>query len=463
MAVDEFEDAYTAPLLDEDPPPSPASGAALPMGAPAASPFSLRGCVLTPDHRLDDGWVDIDGGRITRVAASAPADGIRRLETKGVILPGMIDLHGHPEYNVFAAWEPPRLYANRGRWRDSAEYAAVVKTPLAELKRDPSLERILSRYAEARALVGGTTAIQGSNGRFATIEESLVRNVDRRIFGAHRARSIVDLDRTTPADRAALRTRIDAGVVDAVYVHLAEGVDARSRGEFRTLVDAGLLTPATVIIHGTALQPGDLDEVAAAGAKLVWSPQSNLRLYGATTLAAEALARGIPVGLGADWLPSGSPSLLAELKVARRVLVEQGLAVTARRLVRMVTVDAVGIAGLGAHLGRLAAGRPADVVVLERRHPDPWEAVVQAQPGAVGLVVLGGDVAYGRADWVRTLVGVPDGGPDPATLEPAMAWGRPVLLDTSYSVHAPANPAPRLAELRAALIRRYPQVGPIFA
>ena len=29
---------------------------------------------------------------------------------------------------------------------------------------------------------------------------------------------------------------------------------------------------------------------------------------------------GIPIGLGADWLPSGSPSLLAEIKVARRVL-----------------------------------------------------------------------------------------------------------------------------------------------
>ena len=61
---------------------------------------------------------------------------------------------------------------------------------------------------------------------------------------------------------------------------------------------------------------------------MVWSPQSNLRLYGATTLAADALRAGMPVALGADWLPSGSTSLLAELKVARRELARQGLTYT---------------------------------------------------------------------------------------------------------------------------------------
>ena len=72
------------------------------------------------------------------------------------------------------------------------------------MKQAPTLEKTLSRYAEARALVTGTTAIQGANGKFATLDESLVRNVDRRIFGQHRARSIIDLDRMTPADIATL-------------------------------------------------------------------------------------------------------------------------------------------------------------------------------------------------------------------------------------------------------------------
>ncbi len=332
----------------------------------------------------------------------------------------------------------------------------MVKDPLARLTAAPSLALTLTRYAEARALVGGTTAIQGTNGKSASIEEALVRNVDRRIFGAHRARSIIDLGRTPPADRVRLRQQIDAGDVNAVYIHLAEGVDARSHDEFAELKQANLLTPATIIIHGTALTPADLDEVAAAGAKLVWSPQSNLRLYGATTLAGEAIGRGIALALGADWQPSGSPSLLAEVKVARQVLTDQGAAPTAQQLVRMITADAARIAGLEASLGLLAAGRPADVLVLARRHPDPWESVVASLPADVELVTIGGDLAYGRPDWLSRLA------PAGAT-EPVIAWGRKMLVDTSYSVRTPASPPPRLADLRAQLVGRYPPVGPIFA
>ena len=97
------------------------------------------------------------------------------------------------------------------------------------MKAAPSLEKTLSRYAEARALVTGTTAIQGANGKFSNLEESLVRNVDRRIFGQHNARSIVDLDRMTPADIATLQARSARATVNAVYVHLAEGIDDASR------------------------------------------------------------------------------------------------------------------------------------------------------------------------------------------------------------------------------------------
>jgi hypothetical protein len=50
-----------------------------------------------------------------------------------------------------------------------------------------SLVRPLTCYAEVRALVGGATVIQGASGTHQSIEEALVRNVDRRIFGQHRA------------------------------------------------------------------------------------------------------------------------------------------------------------------------------------------------------------------------------------------------------------------------------------
>ena len=82
----------------------------------------------------------------------------------------------------------------------------------------------------------------------------------------------------------------------------------------------------------------------------------------------------------------------------------------------------------------------------------------------VELVLIGGDVAYGRADWFTTLT---EGATGP-TVEQLSAWGKPMTLDTGYSTggagHGP-QPAgtPSLSQLRALLTAAYPPVGPIFA
>ena len=53
---------------------------------------------------------------------------------------------------------------------------------------------------------------------------------------------------------------------------------------------------------------------------MVWSPLSNLLLYGETADVAEARTRrACRSALGPDWSPSGSKNLLGELKVARLV------------------------------------------------------------------------------------------------------------------------------------------------
>ncbi|HET9345382.1 MAG TPA: amidohydrolase family protein [Candidatus Limnocylindrales bacterium] len=460
MARDAFDERYFDGIDAEDTTPQAVPPVMGGVVAAPRGPLALKGCVITPSKRIDDGYVTIEDDRITSVTKKKPEPGVDVVDTGGVILPGLIDLHGHPEFNVFAPWEPPRLFENRHKWRDSKEYEKVVKIPwkaLAGTDPGPSLLPTLTRYAEARALVGGTTAIQGASAKYPDPTESLVRNVDRKLFGAHKARSAIDFDRESPSTRKLRRKQIADGDVVAYYLHLAEGVDQKSRDEFDEVVDASLLTPATVIIHGTALTEAQLGDVRDAGAKLVWSPQSNLRLYAKTTDAARALALKIPVALGADWQPSGSPSLLAEMKIARRALAEAGLEISARDLVEMVTTVAAGISGLADHIGSLAEDRMADVVVLERLHEDPWESVALSYPGDVRMVVVGGDVAYFSPDLVPADV-VPRAG-----LEEVSAWGRPMLLDTSYSVRAGPNPPPRLADLRAALLARDLRVGPIFA
>ncbi|MGC4000995.1 MAG: hypothetical protein QM767_27460 [Anaeromyxobacter sp.] len=180
---DAFERVYTAGVSREDAPSAAPERDRLPAAAAArALTFALRGCVLTLDGPpLADGFVVVEGGRVAAVTDQPPA-GVAVHPTAGVILPGLIDLHGHPEFNVFSAWEPPKLFASRYRWRDSAIYRKVVREPWTTLAGAHLVPAAL-RYAEVRALVGGVVAIQGSSS-VTDHRESLVRNVDRWISGS---------------------------------------------------------------------------------------------------------------------------------------------------------------------------------------------------------------------------------------------------------------------------------------
>jgi 5-methylthioadenosine/S-adenosylhomocysteine deaminase len=447
-----FAKAYARGITDELPEPSRRRRALPP------APFALHGAVITPDGAWSSGYVTVASGRVDRVSKRKPSD-ITVLETDGVILPGLLDLHGHPEFNVFAAWEPPKVYANRYAWRRSKPYQALVRDPQNVLLTQVP-PKTQTRYAEVRALVGGVTGIQGASGASTASSEPLVRNIDQWAFGAHRARSLIDLPSGSFGKEGfdRIMERISDQDVNAFYVHLSEGRrgDEVSAKEFRRFIELGAATPATNIIHGSALTADDLHEVAAAGCRLVWSPQSNLRLYGETTLAGEAVAAGMLVALGADWLPSGSTSLLGEMKVARRELARQGHPIAAADLVAMVTSVAARVAGLDEHLGAIAVGRPADLVVLERHQQDAYENVCLADPSWVELVCIGGDVTYARADWFGQLSGAATG----TTIEDLTAWGKPMRLDTGFQGGADA---PSLSAVRTALTAAYPAVGPIFA
>jgi cytosine/adenosine deaminase-related metal-dependent hydrolase len=107
-----------------------------------------------------------------------------------------------------------------------------------------------------------------------------------------------------------------SGSLNAWFVHLAEGVDSSSKAEFDSLYEKGLIMDETVVIHGTALDSSQFEKMAEKGAGLVWSPISNLLLYGDTTDVVAADNAGVTISIAPDWGPSGSKSNLHELKTA---------------------------------------------------------------------------------------------------------------------------------------------------
>src|SRR3954452_4740180 len=126
-----FDRLYAAAVTEAVEPPRARrrrSRRELAVRAAPVEATALGGCVLTPAQALDRGYVVIEGREIKAVQKTKP-QGVKVHETGGVIVPGLIDLHGHPEFNVFEAWEPPRQFPNRYAWRGSSLYKQLVRDP----------------------------------------------------------------------------------------------------------------------------------------------------------------------------------------------------------------------------------------------------------------------------------------------------------------------------------------------
>jgi 5-methylthioadenosine/S-adenosylhomocysteine deaminase len=293
---DLFEAAYTDSVSEAVAPPSPEFGEAreLLVRAAPAEAIALRGCVLTPTQAIENGYVVVGAGQEIEAVKETKPQGVTVHDTGGVILPGLIDLHGHPEFNVFAAWEPPEQFVNR--------YACARLRALQAARASPAGPSPEGAAGEdAAALRGGSRPSWGDNcdsgyGRPSHELSGGGACPQRRQMDLRGACGTID-------GRLALGVARDAGAhVDLGgdrrrrgqgFLHSPGGGrsdNGRSRKEFDRLVELNALTDRTVVIHGTALTKDQLGDLKDAGAKLVWSPQSNLRLHGETTKAADALA-----------------------------------------------------------------------------------------------------------------------------------------------------------------------------
>lgn len=370
---------------------------------PLESPrYALEGRVVTMNEQFDvipAARVYVDAARIVAVQlAGAPApeglDNVPLLRTGGTIYPGLIELHNHLSYNALPAWHVPERFTNRDQWGRRREYRQRISRPAAILGSTDGLVQAVVRYAEAKCLVSGVTTTQGialaSNNGIRRFYRGVVRNVEQTGDPDLPAAStrIADVE---ARDAAKFRERLDRET--ALLLHLSEGVDDRARGHFQALrisQEKWAITPALGGIHCCGLRDTDYGTLAAQGGTMVWSPMSNLLLYGGTADIARVKREGTLVALGSDWSPSGSRNLLAEIKVAKIVSDEAGGVWSSRDLAAMATINAARILKWQAELGSIEPGKRADLIVINGRRGDPYDQLVRARETSVTLVVING-------------------------------------------------------------------------
>jgi 5-methylthioadenosine/S-adenosylhomocysteine deaminase len=374
----------------------------------------LGGDIVAMDDALSvvrDGRMYVDKGSIVairRATDPAPAgfETVPVVSTGGTLFPGLIELHNHLAYNALRLWQVPKKYTNRDQWGGIAEYRKLVSGPMTVVGKSPGLLPALIRYVEAKCLVGGVTTSQGialfSNAGIRRFYRGIVRNVED----------------TDEADLPEVETRIaDVEAKDATkflarlkretcfLLHLSEGVDAKARDHFLALNIASnqwAITPQLTGIHCAGLKPEDFAVLGSLGGAMVWSPLSNLLLYGGTANIAAAIAANVRIGIGSDWSPSGSKNLLGELKVAWLVAQQIG-GLAKHDIIAMATRTAAKILGWGAAVGTLEPGKRADLLVIKGTSADPYDQLIRAKESDISLVLINGIPRFGRKPLMTAL------------------------------------------------------------
>jgi 5-methylthioadenosine/S-adenosylhomocysteine deaminase len=372
----------------------------------SADTLALRGTLIMPDGIVENGTVVIHQGKIvaagTKVKVPANATTI---DTHGIIAPGLIDLHNHLTYNVFPRWRPIEEFGNRYDWQQKPIYNTLLESPHAGMVAD-GLECEMERYAEVKALAEGETSVVGSLADACS--QGLAHNLDSEDEW-HVAYNVFPLQ-MTDAELAPVRQRLANHQLNAFLIHLSEGghQDASAAREFAMLKGRGLLVPGVAFIHGVALQPKDFTEMAAHGVNLIWSPRSNLELYGSTADIVAARAVHVKIALAPDWSPTGSDGLLAELNYAAAWNDAQAPhPLTDRELVAMATTVPADLIGASGRLGALQPGHDADLLIIRpeadgTKH-DAWWSLTHATAAQVMLVTVGGEPVYGDPDLLEKL------------------------------------------------------------
>lgn len=378
-----WEDFYIMPRSDED------------IEGRDIRHYALRGTVVTPEGPKKGWYVEILDDKIVSVSQNAQAADI--YETGGIIFPGLIDSHNHPSYNSFPTLQFNNFpFQKRYDWQGTQEYSSW-KDKRSEVKSATNTNETgrISKYGEILELMAGCIAIQGNYSSDIYAHPSvLLYNVEQFPSRAHAEIFPMRMDND---EVESLRERLACGGVNSVLIHLSEGINQSALDEFYTWKDDfGLLTEATAIIHGVPYTATEFQSMANVGAKLIWAPMSNMKLYEQTADVKTAKEVGVTIALAPDWTPSGRYNLLEELGYAAYLNKTMfNNAFTNKELCEMVTINAAIACGIEDTYGKIENGYQASVAVIEGNPDDPYGSLISARPKNVKLTIIDGVPRYG--------------------------------------------------------------------
>ncbi|MFT3706057.1 MAG: lamin tail domain-containing protein [Archangium sp.] len=375
----------------------------------------ITGVILTEGVTYVGGQVLIDGTGVITCAAcdcSSMTGGATASQItcpRAIVSPGLINSHDHISYQASPGMRTSERYEHRHDWRRGNNGHTSISSGSSNIATQV-------RWAELRQVMSGTTSIVGATFS-STGNPGMLRNLDSNPsgqLGMLTGSSGVNSDTFPLGDTAGTELTNGCGYPSlptaapgtvAYLPHVSEGIEASARNEFVCLSSQpnnGIFGARTAVVHGVGLNARDIALLASTGSSLVWSPRSNVSLYGDTAAVPLYSRLGVNIALGTDWTISGSMNLLRELRCAdglNRGYYNNYL--NDAQLWRMVTAGSADATTTTATIGRLAVGKLGDVAIYERKPGSFYRSIIDAEAPDVLLTMRGGKVLYGEANVVQ--------------------------------------------------------------
>lgn len=341
-------------------------------------------CVLGPEEIITADLA-IQSGSITAIgSAHAHLTTGNQIDLSGyTVFPGLINAHDHLEFALF-----PRLgtapYPNATEWAHDIQDRA--RDTIAIHKKVPMAVRLW--WGALRNLLCGVTTVCHHNPYHSLFEESEfpIRVVAE--FGWGHSLAFAN-------DLATAYSQTPPSY--PFILHACEGVDSAASSEFTRLQDLGLIDQRTVLVHGLAMTPPEIDILNRCRASLVSCPSSNQFLF-LETASLEQLNSIHRLAIGSDSPLTAAGDLLDELSFCGRQL-----HLPPERLFDCVTHAAAEILRLKRGEGRITPDCQADLFAVHSSALTPARHLTLLSWRDVELVIVNGSVRVASTEILQRL------------------------------------------------------------
>lgn len=356
------------------------------------------------DEVIEDGFMEVRGGKITRVGARAdmgtPEAGLEIRDTGGkTILPGLIQSHGHlswdgiHELSFQSMYDTPeiRAYKAAGNMLKSLRAGITLVRDLGVHNANLFAKQAVAQgiFPGPRLLVSGESIIQTGGHTYWVCREAsgadeMRRAVRDQVKGGADLIKIMACHDTLEFTDAELEALIDEAhrnklpvtahaTYDACIRRVAEfGVDCVEHGgsmsdeTIQILLDKNI--PIVTTFSALVLQAKP--EIARAYGIPEWKIAERQRAVGDKTRfdgLVRAAKAGVPIVFGTD---AGSPAVEHDkLAPELEFMVEVGVCPNRLDAIRAATIRAAQLSKLDAKIGSLEAGKEADFIIVDGK-PD---------------------------------------------------------------------------------------------